>query len=265
MLLSILELIFFIPDVTGSAWAEGKIVFQFEHGALLVVTLLAYTLAYVLKSLVQTRLSSMLMLDILMAISSNVFATIADISIFHRSVSTVALGVATVGLLVMGACVNQLHPAQKPLGKTKKNKKTFLDAFTWVCVLFISVGVDLPSFSASTGIPGAILVLVVSFVAALFSKTGSGFQKFVLRKKEYRKAMLKPKYFRGLLGNLTSQILLAKASTVTGIAGVSVLRTFFSTTISAALSARDGDLIWKRGWGSGALFGFTLFLLSRLI
>ena len=264
-LLLMLEIVFFVPDVTGSAWADEKILFQFDHGALLIVTLMAYTLAYVFKSLVQTRLLSMLILDVLMALVSNVFAAFADIVFFHRSVNTGALFVATVGLLVMGTCVNQLHPTQKPIGKIKKNKKTLIDVFSWVCVLFVSVGLYLPSFSVSTGIPESILVIALSFVAALFSKTGSGFQKFVLRKKQYRKAMLKPKYFRGLLGNLASQVLLAKCSTVTGIAGVSVLRTLFSTAISAGLSAREGDLIWKRGWGSGALFGFAIFVSSRLM
>ena len=165
----------------------------------------------------------------------------------------------------MGACVNKLHPEQRPDIKSKKNKKTFLDVASWLCVLFLSAGVSLPHLSLFTGVPKEFLVLVISFVASFFSKTGSGFQKFVLRKKQYRNAMMKPKYFRGLLGNLTSQVLLANASTVTGIAGVSVLRSLFSTLVSAALSFKDGDLVWKRSWGSGALFGFALFSASRLM
>jgi hypothetical protein len=74
-----------------------------------------------------------------------------------------------------------------------------------------------------------------------------------------------PRYLRGLLGNLASQILLALISVEAGITGVSIMRAFFSFGISSYLSLKEGDIILQGKWGVAALVGFAIFLLSRLM
>ncbi len=74
-----------------------------------------------------------------------------------------------------------------------------------------------------------------------------------------------PRYLRGLLGNLASQILLALISVEAGITGVSIMRAFFSFGISSYLSFKEGDVVLQGKWGVAALVGFAIFLLSRLM
>jgi hypothetical protein len=265
-----LEMLFFIPDVLGSAWAEGKSFLNLSGGFLLLVTLAFFALAYVAKSLLQKRFKSMLLLDIAMAIASNAGAALADKLLFNREVNLVSLAVATIGLLMMTNGVVQLqNSANYPNFLTAvvrpRFKKYQIDVVIWVAILFVLTGVSLPKLAAQTGIPLNVVVPAVAFAASLFSKTGSLLQKQALREGASVEALSQARYLRGLLGNLCSQILLAHVSVSVGITGVSLLRAFFSFSLSTYTSVQEAELVWKDGWALFALSGFAIFLVSRLM
>ncbi len=265
-----LEMIFFIPDVTGSAWAEGKSFLNLSGGFLLLATLAFFAVAYVAKSLLQKRFKSMLLLDIAMAIASNAGAAFADKFIFNREVNMASLAVATIGLLMMTNGVVQLqqskgYPHFLTTVTRPRLKKYQIDVVIWIALLFVLSGLSLPKLATQTGLPLNVVVPGVAFAASLFSKTGSLLQKQALRGGASTEAFSQPRYLRGLLGNLCSQILLAQVSVSLGITGVSLLRAFFSFSLSTYTSVQEGELVWKDGWALFALSGFAIFLVSRLI
>jgi hypothetical protein len=265
-----LEMLFFIPDVLGSAWAEGKSILNLSGGFLLLVTLAFFAVAYVAKSLLQKRFKSMLLLDIAMAIASNAGAALADKLLFNREVNLVSLAVATIGLLMMTNGVVQLqNSANYPNFLTAvvrpRLKKYQIDVVIWIAILFVLTGVSLPKLAAQTGIPLNVVVPAVAFAASLFSKTGSLLQKQALREGASAEAFSQARYLRGLLGNLCSQVLLAHVSVSVGITGVSLLRAFFSFSLSTYTSVQEAELVWKDGWALIALSGFAIFLVSRLM
>lgn len=267
-----LEVLFFVPDVTGSAWASGKTVGNLSSGVLFGATMLFFASAYVAKSLLQRRFQSMLLLDIAMALVSNAAAAFADMEIFHRNVNVPGLAVATIGLLIMTTSVSQLEVA-RPGRVAARQKKYYVDVMIWMALIAILPGLSLERLVAQTGLSMAVAVPIMAFVASLFSKTGSNLQKQAFQKRAAstdNKSLIEgvfthPRYIRGLLGNLASQILLAHISVQAGIAGVSVLRAFFSFGISTALSLKEEDIVLEGAWGLAALCGFVMFLVSRLL
>jgi hypothetical protein len=302
--LILLEVLFFFPDVLGSAWASGKPIGSLTNGVLLLLTLLLFAIAYVAKSILQTRIQSMLLLDILMALFSNAAAALADIAVFNRSVNIPGLAVATTGLLIMTQSVSHLQrTGSRP--ESSRQKKYFVDVVIWIALLVILPGLSLSSLAAKTGLSMQVIVPGVALIASLFSKTGSNLQKQAFAKRKERKAVeaqslladqlsallddgaeikapakspgqevrlqlidevfTHPRYLRGLLGSLASQILLALISVEAGITGVSIMRAFFSFGISSYLSFKEGDIVLQGRWGVAALVGFAIFLLSRLM
>jgi hypothetical protein len=276
-LLLVLEVLFFIPDVLGSAWAEGKTIAGLSNGSLLGVTLLFFVVAYIAKSLLQRRFSSMLLLDVAMAIVSNAAAAFADTVLFHRQVNIPGLCGATLGLFVMSTSVSKLHIERSAGNEApRRQKKYFVDVVIWAGILCLLPGVSISKLATQTGVSTAVVVPLVALTAALFSKTGSDLQKQALQKQALQRAsgtsqsyirgvFTQPRYLRGVLGNLASQILLAHVSVEAGITGVSVLRAFFSFGLSSFLSFQAREIVLEGVWGVAALCGFAVFLLSRLM
>ncbi len=263
-----LETVFFFPDVTGSAWAEGKAIYGVTGGYLLLVTLANYSAGYVMKSLLQSRFSSMLLLDIAMAMVSNLAAAGADIFIFGRGVKLLSLGIATLALFVLSFSVSKLsHKLEGLRVLPPRLKKYPVDVVSWIGLITLFSGLDLAKVSSHTGLPMWLIIPLVCFAASLFSKTGSLLQKQALRDGPSLRAFRQPRYLRGVLGNLASQVLLAHVSVNVGITGVSVLRAFFSFVISTYTSLQEGEVqfAWKDGWSLIALLSFLAFLASRLM
>jgi hypothetical protein len=316
--LIVLEFVFFLPDVLGSAWAQGKSVLKTQDGALLVFVLIFFAIGYIGKSVLQRRFRSMLMFDIIMSIVSNAAGAFADWGVFGRSVNINSLTVATIGLVIMTVSVNKLETGGTPTIPARR-KKDYVDVVTWVLILVLLPGLSIAQLSQKAGVPVWMAVVVLGFVASVFSKTGSNLQKQAFQKLEERKllefeerrfqedqrflaeelsALLEldefevpalrerprasaletqvgvsskelleevfthPRYIRGLLGNLASQIILAHISVTSGIAGVSIIRSFFSFSISTYLSYKDKELVLGGTWGFVAFLGFAVFLVS---
>jgi hypothetical protein len=318
--LIVLEFVFFLPDVLGSAWAQGKSVLKTQDGALLVFVLIFFALGYVGKSVLQRRFRSLLLFDIIMSIVSNAAGAFADWAIFGRSVNVNSLMAATIGLAIMTVAVHHLEVEGTSITPMRR-KKDYVDVVTWVLILVLLIGLNIAQLSQKAGIPVSLAVIVLGFIASVFSKTGSNLQKQAFQKLEARKCQeleerrfqeeqlllaqeisalmnlddieapeaatfrakaarvfqgkievsnkelleevfTHPRYMRGVLGNLSSQLILAHISVLSGIAGVSVIRSFFSFAISAYLSYKDKELVLKGTWGFVALVGFAVFLVS---
>ncbi len=315
--LIVLEFVFFLPDVLGSAWAQGESVLKTQDGALLVFVLIFFALGYVGKSVLQRRFRSMLLFDIIMSIVSNAAGAFADWAIFGRLVNVNSLTAATVGLAIMTVAVNKLEVEGTSITPMRR-KKDYVDVVTWTLILVLLIGLNIAQLSQKAGIPVSWAVIVLGFIASVFSKTGSNLQKQAFQKLEARKfqeleerrfqeeqlllaqeisalmnlddiephktvaskarvfqgkievsnkelleeVFTHPRYIRGVLGNLSSQLILAHISVLSGIAGVSVIRSFFSFAISAYLSYKDKELVLKGTWGFVALLGFAVFLVS---